>query len=180
MTGPVDSQNTAPIIPPPPPPARAGSGWLRAALIASLAVNLGIIGMVGGAMFRNGGPPHGESMVRDVGFGAFTDALSKEDRATLRRAFIADAPEFRDGRRDMRADFKDLLVQLRAEPFDAGQLRAVLDRQSARNAERLALGQTLIFDLLVAMPPASRQAFADRLEQSLSKGPKRRDKAATP
>lgn len=178
MTGPVTNQTTAPITP--PPPMQTGSGWLRIALIASLALNLWIIGMVGGAMFRNGGPPHGQSMVRDVGFGAFTDALSKQDRAALRHAFLADAPEFRDGRRDMRSDFKDVLAQLRATPFDPGQLRAVLDRQNARNAERLALGQTLIFDLLVAMPPDARQAFADRLEQSLSKGPKRRDKAATP
>lgn len=176
MTGPDDTKTNVPTAPPP----RARSGWLRAALIASLALNLGFVGMVAGAMFRNGGAPHRDSMVRDVGFGAFTDALSKDDRASLRRAFLADAPEFRDGRRDMRSDFNDILVQLRAEPFDADQLRAVLDRQIARNAERLALGQTLIFDLLVAMPPDARKAFADRLEQSLSKAPKRRDKPATP
>lgn len=174
MTGPVDNQSTAPIT----PPARTASGWLRIALIASLALNLGIIGMVGGAMFRNGGPPHRDSMVRDVGFGAFTEALSKEDRATLRRSFLTNAPEFRDGRRDMRADFRDLLVQLRATPLDPAALRAVLDRQSARNAERLALGQSLIFDLLVAMPADARQEFADKLENSLSKGPKRREKVA--
>lgn len=178
MTGPVENPSNPSITP--PPVAGAGSGLMRFALIASLALNLGIVGMVGGAMFRNGGPPHGASMVRDVGFGAFTEALSKEDRATLRRAFLAGAPEFRDGRRDMRADFMDLLRQLRAEPFEAEQLRAVLDRQSARNAERLALGQTLIFELLVAMPPEARQDFADRLEQSLSKGPRHRDKVKTP
>lgn len=173
MTGPSENQTAPPAAP--PTPVSAGSGWLRIALIVSLALNLAIIGMVGGAMFRNGGPPHRGSMVRDVGFGSFTDALSREDRASLRRAFLADAPEFRDGRRDMRADFKDLLVQLRAEPLDADQLRAVLDRQSARNAERMALGQTLMFDLLVAMQPDARQAFADRLEKSLSKRPKRGD-----
>lgn len=175
MTGPEDTKPDDPII-----ATQPRSGWMRAALIASLALNLGIIGMVAGAVFKNGGPPHGEAMVRDVGFGAFTEALSKEDRAALRRAFLANAPEFRDGRRDMRADFKDLLAQLRADPFEADALRAVLNRQQARNAERLALGQTLIFDLLVAMTPDVRQAFADRLEQSLSKGPKHRSKAATP
>lgn len=173
MNGPNESQTIPPTVP--PKPVSAGSGWLRTALIVSLALNLGFIGMVGGAMSRNGGPPHRESMVRDVGFGSFTDALSREDRAALRRAFLADAPEFRDGRRDMRADFNDLLVQLRAEPFNPNQLRAVLDRQNTRNAERMALGQTLIFDLLVAMQPDARQAFADRLETSLSKRPKRRD-----
>lgn len=175
MTGPVENQQTAPN-----PPANSGSKWVRFALITSLALNLGIIGMVGGAIFRNGGSPHGDSMVRDVGFGAFTEALSKEDRATLRRAFIANAPEFRSGRRDMRADFSDLLVQLRADPFEPDQLRLVLGRQNARNAERLALGQSLIFDLLVAMAPDARQDFANRLEQSLSKGFKHKDRPVSP
>lgn len=175
MTGPVENQQIAP-----PPLTTSGSGWMRYALITSLALNLGIIGMVGGAIFRNGGPPHGDSMVRDVGFGSFTEALSKEDRATLRRAFIANAPEFRSGRRDMRADFSDLLVELRAEPFEPDQLRQVLGRQNARNAERLELGQTLIFDLLIAMTPDARQSFADRLEQSLSKGFKHKDRSVTP
>ena len=171
MTGPDDMNPAKPAAPAP------RAGWMRAALIVSLALNLGIMGMVAGAIFRNGGPSKGEAMVRDVGFGAFTDALSKEDRAALRRAFLANAPEFRDGHRSMRADFIDLLTQLRAEPFDAAALRTVVDRQQSRNSERLALGQTLIFDLLVAMTPEARQDFADRLEQSLSKGPKRRIKA---
>lgn len=176
MTGPIETQSTSPVL----PPARSGSRWMRAALIASLALNLGIIGMVAGAMFKTGGPRHAESMVKDVGFGAFTEALSKEDRASLRRAFLSDAPEFRDGRRDMRADFSDLLDKLRAEPFDAEELRAVLRRQHERNAERLELGQSLIYELMVAMAPDERQKFADRLEQSLSKGQKRRDRSSTP
>ena len=177
MTDPVDS---LPIAPPPTSPPRAGSGWMRVALGVSLALNLAIVGMVAGAMYRNGGSRHGESMVRDVGFGAFTEALSKPDRAALRRAFLASAPEFRDGRRDMQADFTALLAELRAEPFDAGELQDVMGRQNARNAQRLEIGQTLVYDLLVAMAPDERQKFADRLEQSLSKAPKRRDRTQAP
>ena len=170
MTGPADNQ----ALPPPPPRKR----WMRTVLIASLSLNLAILGMVAGAMLKNGGAPHGPAMVRDVGFGAYSAALSDTDRAALRRSFLANAPEFRDGRRDMRADFKDLLAQLRTVPFDRAALQSVMDRQSTRTAERLAIGQTLIFDLLTAMTPEARQAFADRLEQSLSKGPKRRDRAS--
>jgi uncharacterized membrane protein len=162
-----------------PKPSSTGR-WLRIALAASLAVNLGIVGVMAGAVFRHGGPQHGATMARDVGFGPFTDALSKEDRAELRRAFLAAAPEMRDSRRAVRADFQDLLAQLRASPFDADALRVVFDRQNARNAERLELGQRLIFDLVVGMKPDARAAFADRLEQSLAKGPKRRDKPPTP
>lgn len=162
-----------------PKPGSTGR-WLRIALAVSLAVNLAIVGMMAGAMFRSGGPPSGVMMARDVGFGPFTDALSKEDRSKLRRAFLAAAPEMRDSRRAVRADFAELLAQLRASQFDEEALRDVFDRQNARNAERLELGQRLIFDLVVSMKPEARVAFADRLEQSLAKGPKRRDAPSGP
>jgi uncharacterized membrane protein len=158
-----------------PKPSSTGR-WLRIALAVSLAINLAIVGLVAGAMFRSGGPPQGGMMARDVGFGPFTEALSKEDRAELRRGFLAAAPEMRDSRRAVRADFRDLLAQLRASPLDEDALRAVFDRQNARNAERMELGQRLIFDLLVGMKPEARAAFADRLEQSLAKSPNRRDR----
>lgn len=162
--------------PPLPQPAPSGR-WVRVALAVSLAFNLGIVGIVAGAIFRDGPKRHDGIIARELGFGPFTDALSKEDREALRSAFIAAAPAMRDGHRAMQADFGDLLAQLRAVPFDANELRVVFDRQNARNAERLDLGQRLIFDLLVGMKADARKAFADRLEQSLAKGPKRRDPA---
>jgi uncharacterized membrane protein len=177
MTGPKETIQTPRILPTPPQSAK---GWLQIALVISLALNLAIVGMVAGAMYKNRWSPHSESMVRDLGFGSFTDALSKDDRAALRRNFFKSSPSFRDGRSAMQTDFADLLAQLRASPFDATALRTVLDRQNARNAERLSLGQTLIFELLVGMDDDARQAFADRLEQSLAKGPRRRDRSVAP
>ena len=162
-------------------PATQSSGrWVRIALAISLAVNLGIAGVVAGVMFRNGGPMHGEMMARDLGFGPFTEALSKEDRSELRRAFLTKLPELRDGRRAMRQDFSALLLQLRAVPLDKDGLRAAFDRQNARNLERLGLGQKLIFDLVVGMTDEARQEFAERLERSLTKGAKGREGAAQP
>jgi uncharacterized membrane protein len=171
----MDSPNNAGNTDLTPKPGSTGR-WLRIALAVSLAINLGIVGMVAGAVFRNGGPQHGATLARDVGFGPFTDALSKEDRSKLRRAFLGAVPELRDSRKAVRADFAELLEQLRASPFDADALRAVFDRQNARNAERLELGQRLIFDLVVGMTPEARAAFADSLEQSLTRGSKRRDR----
>ena len=154
--------------------------WLRIALAISLAVNLGIAGVVAGAMFRNHGPMQDGMIAKDLGFGPFTEALSKEDRGALRRAFLAKVPELRDGRRAMRKDFTALLDQLRAVPFDQSALRAVFDRQNVRNTDRLKLGQELIFDLVVSMTDEARQAFAARLEDQLARGPQRRDKPANP
>ena len=131
-------------------------------------------------MLRDGGPMHNANLARDLGFGPFTEALSKADRAELRRAFLAKVPEMRDGRRARREDIGALLTKLRVTPFDVEGLRATFVRQKARNMERLELGQQLIFDLIVGMTDEGRKGFADRLEQSLIKGPKRRDVQASP
>ena len=154
--------------------------WLRIALAVSLAINLGIGGVVAGAMFRNRGGMHDGMMARDLGFGPFTEALSKDDRGALRRAFLAKVPELRDGRRAMKKDFSALLEELRAVPFDEVALRDVFDRQNQRNTERLKLGQDLIFDLVVAMTTEARQAFAGRLEAQLARGPKQKEKLSAP
>lgn len=152
--------------PTPPKPARG----LRVALAVSVALNLLIIGLVAGAMLRGG--PH-DRMVRDLDFGPFTEALSPEDRAALRRDFIRQAPDMRDMRRQMREDFATVLAALRAEPFDPDALRGVVANQGNRMAARLELGQDLMLARIAAMTPAERAAFADRLERRLERGPKR-------
>ena len=150
---------------------KPGKG-LRIALALSVAVNLLIVGLVAGAVLREGGPRG--RMMGDLEFGPFTEALTREDRAALRQAFVQRMPDMRDMRRQMRADFAGLLAALRAEPFDAAALRAVMAGQSARMAERLAVGQDLLLERLEAMTPQARGAFADRLEERLRRGPEGR------
>lgn len=174
------SNSTGETDPAPNAPPGQTRRWVRIALAISLAVNLGIAGIVVGALFRAGGPMHDGMMARDLGFGAFTEALSKEDRSALRKAFLAKVPDMRDDRRAMRMDFAALLERLRAVPFDPEGLRKAFERQNTRNYERLELGQKLIFELVVGMTDDARQAFAGRLEQSLAKGPKQRDGATKP
>lgn len=154
-----------------PAPVRAPT-WMRVALVTSLALNLAVVGIVAGLAFGAFGPRADGAMVRDLGFGPFTEALSDEDRAALRRAFIAETRAeggFREGRRAMRADFDALLAILRAEPFDPDALAAVMARQEARNRDRLGLGQRLLTDRIAAMTPEDRRAFADRLERALTR-----------
>lgn len=150
-------------------PVQPSSRKLKAALAVSLALNLCIAGMVGGAMMHDGPGGRGD-MVRDLGFGPFTEAFDHEDREALRDAFLQRAPELRAARRDMRADFTAVLAALRADPFDATALGSALAGQSARAAQNLAIGQALIADHIAAMTPDARKAFAGRLEASLTKG----------
>ncbi|MES2968240.1 MAG: periplasmic heavy metal sensor [Pseudomonadota bacterium] len=151
----------------PAPAAPSNGRGLRIALAVSVAINLAILGLAAGAML--GGGPH-ERMVRDLDFGPFTEALSEGDRAALRRDFFRGSPDLMDMRRQMKGDLEAVLAALRADPFDAEALRDVMARQRSRMADRLDLGQTLIFDRVAAMDAAERAAFADRLERRLLRG----------
>lgn len=148
-----------------PKPAKPSRG-LRIALAVSVALNLAVVGVVAGAMLRDG---HGgrAAMVRDLGFGPFAEALRFEDRMALRDALFARAPDIRESRRQMRADMQALLDLLRANDLDGDQLRSLMDSQHNRMTGQLKLGQELLQDFLIAMPTAERHAFADRLEAGM-------------
>ena len=148
-----------------PRPAR-GMKWL---LVGSLALNLLVGGLVIGAVIK--GPPMGShgDMVRDMGFGAFDQALTREDRDHLREAFRKAAPARGDMRRMLRADVDAMLAALRAVPFDPAALDAALALQRQRIEQRMTLGQQLLRDRLLAMTETERAGFADRLEAALSR-----------
>jgi len=153
--------------------ARAPGRWVRFALAVSLALNLGVVGVVGGTWLGGKGRPV-NPMVRDIGFGPFTAALSPEDRAALGRAFRDEMPDVRGMRRDMRAEMGQLVQALRSAPFDEAALRKAIAVQDARGRARLELGQRLLADRLVAMTPGERDAFATRLEQIMERGRQKR------
>ncbi len=149
----------------------AGRGW-RFAFFVLLALNIGAAGIVAGAALRDGGSRFGA--IRDIGFGPFNAALSPDDRAALRSSFLKRLPEMRDMRRMMRADMDALLTALRAEPFDADALKTALAQFSARGQARLELGQQLIVERIATMSDQQRTMFADRLEDTLRRGPERK------
>lgn len=153
--------------------------WWHWAFAASVALNLLVGGWIVGKIIGHEGARDG--MVRDLGFGVFSDALSKEEKQALRQSFFTKAPEFRQARKQMRTDMEALLAALRADPFNSADLEEKLDQQNTRIAAQLALGQQLIRDLLVKMTPEARLAFADRLEDRLRHGPGDRvDKGKAP
>lgn len=152
-----------PTVQPASAPAPGTGRSIRIALAVSVALNLGVMGVVGGAMLK-GGPGHHGPMVRDVGFGFFSEALTPDQREELRQRFVAGNPRVLSEWSAMRDDAVAVLQAMRSTPFDPGALKAALDAQSQRMNDRLATGQSLIEDFLLAMPADQRTAFADRLE----------------
>ncbi|MFM2354693.1 MAG: hypothetical protein RLZZ528_429 [Pseudomonadota bacterium] len=170
MMGELDNQAETPgVAPTPEPPKRtSGFGWMRAALIGSLAVNLLVLGLVAGAVAR-----HGRDGFRggpdDVGFGPFTEALSEGDRDFLREEFFKRSPDHRDSRRAAVEGFNALLATLRAPEWNEAAVRAALAAQRARTEERIELGEDLLIARLGQMTTEERAAFADRIESAIRK-----------
>lgn len=149
-----------------PAPTVPGGRWKTWALVLSLGVNLFVAAAVLGAGLRH----HRE--VRDVGFGPFTNALTREDRMALRDAFMAAAPDVGMRRRTAAEDAAQLAAALRADPWDAAAVEALPLRQGARAEERFALGRRLFLERLGQMTPEARGALADRIERMLDRGRK--------
>lgn len=135
--------------------------WMRFALVVSLAVNLAVVGLVGGTILAHRGDhPEGRNGP-DISIGALPQALDREDRRALREVVMAH-------RKDRRAaaleDLKALSTALRADPFDPGAVQAVFDRQIARMTDGLRNGQQVMAQRFAAMTAAERAAVADRLD----------------
>ncbi|MDR5652020.1 periplasmic heavy metal sensor [Ruixingdingia sedimenti] len=145
-----------------PAPPRPGR-WLRIALVVSLALNLAVAGGVAGVMLRHAGdgPPP-----RTIGFGPWSAALSKEDRAALREAYRGERGRLAAGWRQDAADRAELLRILRADPFDPAAFDTLNARMDARMRDRMQTGERLLRERILTMTPAERAAFADRLEAS--------------
>ncbi|MCC1492179.1 periplasmic heavy metal sensor [Cognatishimia sp. F0-27] len=162
-------------------PPRAVRRWTRYLLIGSLALNLLILGAVAGFLVR-GGPGIGPRDARDP-VAPYTRALTETQRDDLRRSlrrnFLVEDRETRTERRaGILEDYRDALTTLRADPFDPDPLRVVLDRQSARGEDRRRKGQEALAQYLAGLSSEERKAFADRLEQEISRFGKHRDRAA--
>lgn len=138
--------------------------WLRLVLIGSLALNLLVVGVAVGAMFRFGRPgldrpPHsiGTLMFRE---------LSREDRRALWRRAQEDRGDL--GRRRA-AEGVAVMAALRQVPFDPVSLEQVLSAQ-IRHREAFQQGvQDAWLARVSAMTEAERAAYADRLEHGLKR-----------
>ncbi len=157
--------------PPAAPVPATTRGWVKAALVISVAVNLLVIGAIGGSFLRGGPMGHG-TMVRELNFGPLTEALSIEDRAALRRAVAQAAPDLKGQRAAMEGDMTAILAVLRAPGFARAEVDAIFARQAERSEVRRRIGQQLVLDLVAAMTPDARAAFADRLDVVMKRSKK--------
>jgi hypothetical protein len=139
--------------------------WLRVLLAVSLALNLIVVGLVGGALvmrerWHAHHPPQATRII-----GPLTRALEPADKRAIGREIRA-AYHARSDRARPTADLEGLLADLRRDPFEAEAVAAHLRMQRARLSDRLELGQRLLLERLEQMSAAERAAYADRVAEA--------------
>jgi len=138
---------------------------IRILLVASLALNLLVVGLAAGWALRHAGGAHPSRL--DMAGGPLTRALSTEDRHRIGQQMRAAWREADDGRGDLRDSYDALLADLRAVPFDPARVSARMRQHRERFAVRFEMGQEVLVTHLATMSPADRRAYADRLEERI-------------
>lgn len=155
-------------------PAPRMPGWARGLLFASLALNLLVLGVVGGEIVSR--REHRATVwPRDAASAIYLRALPQEHRDAFEADLRGAAPALRPSRAEIRAELAATLAAIRAEAFEPEALMARIAAQRGRLAERVALGDRLFVERIASMSLAERRAFADRLEQGLRRGGRGRE-----
>ncbi|WP_434288062.1 periplasmic heavy metal sensor [Celeribacter sp. SCSIO 80788] len=151
-----------------------GVHWSRIALVVSLALNIAILGIVGGAVLRwNAGMDRERSLqARDFGFGPFVGALETEDRRALGREFARSAGDAKAARQKAGAMFEAMIVALKADDFDAAGFETLLSEQQQEFARGQQIGSRLVAAHIAEMSVDERKAYAERLEDMLRNPPR--------
>lgn len=146
------------------PQQKASRPWVRILLIGSLGLNLLIVGLVAGSLYRirdardtRPPPSIGAMMFRE---------LSREDRRALRDH----AGERTKGTKEARfAEGRLVMEALRASPFDREALEMLLDQQAETRAAFQKQIQAAWLDRVESMTEAEREAYAERLQSRMRK-----------
>lgn len=160
-------------------PQRYTSGrTLRWALGLSLALNLLVIGAIGGAGWRHaqGGPMGSNAPGLRSYASPYVQALPKSDRRALHTGMRNGDNAKHLSRDARRALYARMLTALRADPFDAAEAQAVLTAQSQAVMTVQADAHAAWLVQVGAMNAAARADYADALEARLSRGKRHGDK----
>lgn len=142
--------------------------WAIALLVASLALNLGIVGLVVGYALRGPLPPVAWAPPAD-GMRAIHRALPDSEQRALRREILARRDDIRARREALAVARRDFLAAVRAEPFSAETMRDALERQATLWDDFGRETREALVRRIDAMPPDARAAFATRLEAAMTR-----------
>lgn len=139
-------------------PAIRAPRWLLWSLFASLAVNLVVVGLVAGAVWRFRAPSHWPGAITPNLLG-YASTLAPERRKALWDATAAERHGIRPFRRELRAARQETFKALIASPFDKERFIAAQERQAQADRKAREAVQTLYLKIAETLTPEERRQF---------------------
>lgn len=144
------------------------SRGLRVLLIASLGLNLALVGLIVGVGLSSGGDKQRVRHV-EVAIGPLGQALSRDDRRRIGEILRQDPAVRQNSRRALEAAMGEIVTLLRADTFDRAAMEARLMEMRARVEVVQDAAVTALIDVIDEMSAEERAAFADNLETRLER-----------
>lgn len=140
--------------------------WIKVVFVLSLALNLIIIGLVGGAALRFGGADK-HHRFSDRAFTPTLFALDREDRREIGRN-IRKAYRERESKKvnEIRL-FNEIADAIEADPIDVDAVLAASSELDGGLAERREIAQQAWLDKVSEMSHEDRKAYAARIRDIL-------------
>ncbi len=145
-----------------PPQATGTRRWIKIALIVSVAANLGIAGVIGGAALR---APEIErnNLEAPEGVAMLARAMPQAHQRELREGLRDRRGDLRPDREELRSLRDRFVVALRAEPFDIDVVNEVFADQRVILSNLTAAGHDSVIEQIEKMTPRDRELYIRRL-----------------
>ncbi len=135
--------------------------WVKIVLAVSIALNLAVAGIVGGAMLRD----HNPQAPSAEGVSILARAMPFKFQTQLRGAMRDRRAEFRADREAMRTLRANLIEALQAEPFEISAVETVLSNQRALTANLVVAGHSEVIAQIAAMDREDRARYVENLQK---------------
>lgn len=152
---------------------RGPKGIWKVLLIASLALNVLVLGLIAGAFLRaederpgRRSPPIG----REIGVAPILELLEPEDRRAMGREVFRELRRNPDRRAEMRGRLAAVATLLRQDVVDQAALEALFADHSEEVLRRHQKVQQVLAETLAAKTPEERAALASQLEDFAENG----------
>lgn len=151
-----------PPAPPAPPDKPKSAAWLKAALVASLAVNLLFVGGGLARFMMHGGPPERFANASQMQLipRRFLGEIGGDRRRELLTLFKTYGPSFKEGRATVRAQAVALADALEAEPYDPARVKSVIAQFSSASTRLMETGGKAAEEMIAALTPEERKLLA--------------------
>ncbi|MEM9268233.1 MAG: periplasmic heavy metal sensor [Pseudomonadota bacterium] len=145
---------------------------LRWGLFASIAVNVVLVGLIAGAVFRDKAQQPQAQLLRGDILRPLYQALPAEDQKQVRQQLAEQSASFRVVRREFVRANRDVMTALTATPFEEAQLARAIEGHRGILLKFGQSGQAVIITHLSSLSEAERAAVAEALRQNMSRRPK--------